>query len=145
MSDTEARTNIDPDDTANPEVIQVGAEILGADKYIACAGCLSQGKQWCEHPPLAASPSEVEKLEAQLHTMTVERNKLLDAWGAAHDTATKITSLLELMKLEFAKLQVQRDQWRQIAHDYRTMTQPKPLTSQGERDAVDPRPVGSSP
>lgn len=95
------------------------------------------------------TPPQVEDLtniKAQLESMTVERDRLLDAWGVSKDIASKITSLLDQMKLEFAKLAVQRDAWRRIASDYRTMAKTEtPLTSQGASDAVDPRPVDSPP
>lgn len=87
---------------------------------------------------------KITRLERQVATLTVEKEKLLTAWGKMKEDTMKVVLMIDSMKIEFSKLAIQRDEWRQIAAKYRTMVSTHPL-SQGEDDASHDRTAGRPP
>lgn len=97
------------------------------------------------HCDPAGEVETIAKLREDLGAMVIERDKLLDAWGRIKSESTQVLAVVERMQIEFATMQVQLNEWKQLADRYRILLSRNPLSSQGDRDAIDPGPVVSPP
>ncbi len=94
-----------------------------------------------------AQAKDIAQLCHDVEVLNVEKDKLLDNWARVKDEARRIMATVERMKLEFADMQHQRDEWRRLSQQYRTIamrthTPPSPGDNQ---NAIDPGTTGSPP
>ena len=81
-------------------------------------------------------PQSVDELKERIMVLERERAKLLTDWGKLKDDTLKIVAIMDSMKIEFSKIAIQRDEWRQLAARYRTMVNTH-HSLQGKQNATD--------